>query len=190
MMKKLINVVFCHFLYKTQYVNVEVLKDIDKCVICPNHSNVFDPTLIYPVIDNMYIMAKKEIFKNKIVAKLLKHYNTFPVDRTRIDPQSLMHSIKIFEEQDKARLVIFPEGKVIKDEEEIGKKARNGAVFIAATKQIPIIPVYITRRPKFFSKVKVIFGEPIYYVAEILKDKSKIKEKSRELIDTIYKLNV
>lgn len=187
-MRKLISIIFCKFLYKVKYENIKNLEKIDQCLICPNHSSVFDPTFIYPVVDNLYIMAKKEVFKNKIIEKFLKHYNVFPVDRNRIDAKSLMYSIKIFEENKKCRLLIFPEGKVIKDEREIGKTVRKGAVFIAANKNIPIIPVHISRRPSFFSKVKVIFGEPLYINKETIKNKNELRNKSNELIRIIYEL--
>ena len=70
----------------------------------------------------------------------------------------------------------------------MGKYYKKGAVFIAANSNVPIIPVYITRKPKFFSKVKVIFGEPIYIKKEDLNDKKQVKNKSKQLIEKIYEL--
>lgn len=186
-MKRLIKLIFCHILYRVKYHNKEILKKIEKCVICPNHSNIFDPTFIYPVVDNLSIMAKSEIFKNKIIAEILKHYQVFPVNRNKTDVNSLMQALKMLE-KDNCKLLIFPEGKVIKTENEIGL-VKKGAVFIAATLQIPILPVYITRRPRFFSKIDVIFGEPMIIGKDILKDKRKIIEKSKKLVEEIYKLN-
>lgn len=77
----------------------------------------------------------------------------------------------------------------MKKEEDIGKKVHNGPTFIAAKLEIPIIPVFITRRPKLFSKVKVVFGIPFFMDKELLKDKKKLKENSENLINEIYKLD-
>ena len=188
-MKKILRFLFGYFLYHVKYKNINVFKNINKCLICPNHSNIFDPTFIYPVVDDLYIMAKSEIFKNKFIAKFLNHYNVFPVNRNKTDVKSMMTSLEIFENVEKRKLLIFPEGKVIKDKKEIGKVYKKGAVYIAATTNVPIIPVYITRRPKFFSKIEVIFGEPIYIDKNSIKSKRDIIEKSKELIEKIYSLN-
>ena len=121
-------------------------------------------------------------------AVAIKHYNVFPVDRTKVDSKSLFQALSIFENNEPNQLLIFPEGKVVKDENEIGKKARNGATFIAAKVNIPIIPAYITRRPSFFSKVNVTFGEPIFIPQEVLNDKNILRDYSRKLVDKIYSL--
>lgn len=189
-MKKIVNFFCCHFLYKVSYTGLENLEGINQCLICPNHSNIFDPFFIYPVSNHLYIMAKAELFKHKLLAKIFKHYHVFPVDRTKKDPKSLLYSLEIFETNEPRQLLIFPEGGILKTEGEIGKKIRNGATFISAQVGIPIIPVYITRRPKLFSKVDVIFGKPFYVEKDILNDKQQLKEKSKELIDKIYYLGL
>lgn len=189
-MKKFINFFCCHFLYKVHYTGLENLKNIHQCLICPNHSSIFDPFFIYPVSNHLYIMAKAELFKHKLLAKILKHYHVFPVDRTKKDPKSLFYSLDIFRTDEPRQLLIFPEGGVLKTEEEIGKRIRNGATFVSAQVGVPIIPVYITRRPKFLSKVEVVFGKPFEVEKDVLKDKQKLKDKSKELIDTIYQLKM
>ncbi len=187
-MKNFIKFLFCKLLFRVQYYNTENLQKYDRFLICPNHSSVFDPFFIYPVSENLSIMAKSEIFKNKLVSKILKHYNVFPVDRKRVDIKSLLHSLNVLKNDAPCELLIFPEGGVIKKEEDVGKKIHNGPTFIAAKLDVPIIPVFITRRPKFFSKVKVIFGEPYFLDKKLLKSKSNLKEESHKLIKKIYSL--
>ncbi len=188
-MKTLVKFICCKFLYKVNYIGLENLNSVDTCLICPNHSNIFDPFFIYPVTNNLYIMAKAELFRNKILAKLLYHYNVFPVDRTKRDPKSLFTALNIFNKDEHRKLLIFPEGGILKTDDEIGKKIRNGATYISGKLGLPIIPVYITRRPKLFSKVTVIFGKSFCVDNEILEDKEKLKNKSKELVETIYSLN-
>lgn len=187
-MKGFVNAFFCHFLYHVSYEGLENLEKYTQVLVCPNHSNIFDPFFIYPISNNLYIMAKAELFEHKLFGKLLKHYNVFPVDRTKRDPKSLLHSMEIFDTKEPTQLLIFPEGGVLKTDDEIGKKVKNGATFISAKLNIPIVPVYITRRPKLFSKIKVIFGEPIFTPKEILDNKELLNENSKELINKIYKL--
>lgn len=188
-MKKFIKFLFCKILFHVHYYNTENLQKYDKFLICPNHSSVFDPFFIYPMSNNLSIMAKSEIFKNKLIAKILRHYNVFPVDRKKVDFKSLLHSLNIFKNNNFCELLIFPEGGVVKIQDDIGKKFHNGATFISAKLDIPIVPVFITRRPRFFSKVLVIFGEPYFLDRKLLKDKTKLKKESQKLINKIYDLN-
>lgn len=185
-MKRFIKYFACKFLFRVTYINIENLDKYPRCIIAPNHSSIFDPFFIYPMASNLYIMAKSEIFKNKLFAKILKHYNVFPVDRNKRDPKSLFTALNVFKNQSEVQLLIFAEGKVIKHESDIGKIVKNGVTYIASENNIPIVPVYISRRPKLFSRVKVIFGTP--YFIDKVKDKKEIIAKSKELLNKIYDL--
>lgn len=185
--RKIIIGISCHLLFRVKYENSEVLKKFDKCLICPNHSRVFDPIFIFPKVDNMYGMAKSELFKNRLLKHFLEYHNVFPVDREKADASSLKKAIRLLKKNDKIKLLIFPEGRVLKDKKERGE-IKDGAVYIASMSEVPIIPVYITARPRFFSKVTVKFGEPLYTSKGDLKDKEKIKARSKELMKKIYSM--
>lgn len=185
--KKIILLFSCKILFPVQYENEEIVTKYDKCMICPNHSNVFDPIFIYPKIPNMYTIGKSEIFKRKHVAKFLKYYHVFPIKRDKNDAVGVKKILELFHQTDKIRLVLFPEGRVIKKKEERGK-IKDGAVYISSSILVPIIPVYITARPRFFSKVVVKFGNPIFPSKEVLQDKKILRQKSNQLLNSIYEL--
>lgn len=185
--RKLILRIVCHVLFRTKYENVEVLDKFDKCLVCPNHSRVFDPIFLFPKVDNMYSMAKSELFKNKVLGDFLEYHNVFPIDRERADVSGVKKAIRLLKNNDKIKLLIFPEGKVLKDRKERGK-IKDGAIYIASMVEVPIIPVYITARPKYFSKVTIKFGEPIFTSKQTLKNKEKMKNESKKLMTEIYNL--
>lgn len=187
-MKKFINLLFCKFLFKVSYFGLENLEKYNQFLICPNHSCIFDPFFIYPKSKNLYIMAKSELFKYPFLSSLLTHYNVFPVNRNTVDSKSLFKALCVFKNNTNSQLLLFPEGKVIKQQDEIGKKVRNGATFISAQENVPIVPVYISRRPTLFSHVSVIFGEPFFIDSTALENRSYLKQCSKNLIDTIYSL--
>lgn len=187
MFKKLIDFVCCKLLYHVKYIHLENLQKVPKYIICPNHSSIFDPTFIYPIVDSLATMAKAELFKNPILARIFRALGAFPVNREIKDTKSVLQALSVLEEKKESKLLLFPEGKTIRKDEPIGK-VRNGAAFFAAKLEIPIIPVYITRFPKFFSKVFVVFGEPINISQEVLKDKEKMREESQMLLYKIYEL--
>lgn len=185
--RKVIITVVCKILFRVKYENEEVLEKLDKCLICPNHSRIYDPIFLYPQINNMYSMAKSELFKHKMLAHFLTYHNVFPVDRNHADTRGLRKGIKLLKSNEKIKLLIFPEGKVLKSKSERGN-IKDGAVYIATSTEVPIVPVYITARPKYFSKVVVKFGNPIYYEKADLKDKDKIRNHSEDLLHKIYGL--
>ena len=183
--RKIIIFVVCRILFRVEYQDEENLKKYDKCLICPNHSRIYYPVFIYPKIENIYGMAKSELFAHKLVANFLKYLNIFPVDREKSDTKSLRKALKLLKDNENIRFLIFPEGRVLKDKKERGV-VKNGAVYIATMANVPIMPIYITARPKYFSKVVVKFGKPIFYDKLQLKDKSKIEEASKQLLKEIY----
>lgn len=186
-LKFIINIVICHFLYRVRYINKENEENLNKCLICPNHSNTLEPLWIYTKTDNLWIMAKAELFKYKLVGFLFRKCNVFPIRRGEKDVKSIMHAINIFKEGDKRKLLIFPEGKRIKKDKERGV-AKVGAAYIAYKANVPIVPVYLTKNAKLFSKVYVIYGEPMYITKEIAKDREKLDEFSKKVLDEAYSL--
>ncbi|MDO4282820.1 MAG: lysophospholipid acyltransferase family protein [Clostridia bacterium] len=185
--KFIINIVVCHFLYRVRYVNKEAEENLDKCLICPNHSNTLEPLWIYAKTDNLWIMAKAELFKYKFFGYLFRKCHVFPIRRGEKDVKSVMHAINIFSEGEKRKLLIFPEGKRIKKDKEKGI-AKVGAAYIAYKANVPIIPVYLTKNARLFSKVYVIYGKPVYVTKEIAEDKAKLNEFAKSMLDEAYKL--
>jgi len=82
-------------------------------IIASNHISMRDPAYIMKLTDrDINFMSKAELFKYKIVAKLLTSLNAFPVDRENPSPATLMHTVRILRK--KGALGIFPEGTVNK----------------------------------------------------------------------------
>lgn len=185
----LLKFLFSHFLFRVRYIGLENIDNAGKCVVCPNHSTIFDPFWVYFKSKDMWIMAKAELFKNKIMAALLKAYNVFPIKRGQRDASSLLHSINVIENNDNAKLLIFPEGTRIKKDKERGR-AKVGPVYIASKAGVPIIPVHITKNPKLFSKVTVVFGEPIVLPENVHDTKEEMQKYSDIVLDKIYELKV
>jgi len=183
----LFDVVFAHLMYRVKYTNKEKEEQLDKCLICPNHSNMLEPFWIYVKTPNTWVMAKAEMFKYKLIGGFFRFFNVFPIRRGEKDARSIIHAINIVTKTDKVRLLIFPEGTRIPKEKERGE-AKVGPVYIAAKTNVPIVPAYITKNAKLFRRVEIIYGDPIYLPEGIDKDKEKVQEYSNLLLDKIYAL--
>lgn len=181
----LVNVFLCHVFYRVKYLNLNNVTKFEQCIIAPNHSHILDPVWIYPKIKNLNIIAKSELFENKLMGWFLKKFGAFPIRRGKKDARSLIYAIKILKDDKKSKLLIFPEGGILKDDKR-GKHITDSCVYIAGKTELPIIPVHITENPKLFSKIIIDFGTEMNVNSQILKDKEKIKEKSRDLLLKIY----
>lgn len=180
----------CKLFFRVKLFNEEILDKYETFIICPNHSSVFDPAFVFPkkYENDIYVIAKEELFKHAWFKVLAKLYHLIPINREKTDVRSMLKSLEIFKQNPKAKLIIFPEGKVVKTEDEVGKVYKKGAAFIAAYMEKPIIPVFISRRPKLFSKVNVTFGTPFYIKKEDIKGIGKIEEQTKLIIDKIYEM--
>lgn len=180
----------CKILFRVKYRNLEILEKYDKCILCSNHSRVFDPIFIFPKVENMYSVAKEDLFKRKIIGKLITHHNAIPIKRGCVDAKGSKRIKELLENKDKIRLLIFPEGGIYKENyKENKRKTKSGAVHFSAQVGVPIIPIYITSRPRFFSRVYVTFGNEVFIPNnDVLKDKKMLKSEAQRLINMIYEI--
>lgn len=185
--KQIVKILICKLLYRVKYENLQIVEQYPKCFLCPNHSNIFDALYIFPVIDDLYIMSKSEIFKNKWITKILLHYKVLPIKRNKTDVIGVKNVLNIFKKNATVKFLIFPEGGIL-EEKNRARKIKNGAVYMASFLEKPIIPIYITQNPKLFSKVIVKFADPIFLKKEDRKEKDNLNKKSKELIKKIYQL--
>ncbi len=76
---------------------------------------------------------------------------------------------------------------------EEGFHGKIGAVYVAMKSGVPILPVRIIKEKtskKLFTKVYVIYGNPMSFDESQIKDKEYLKRSTNELLDYIYSLKV
>ncbi|MFD3448163.1 lysophospholipid acyltransferase family protein [Microbacteriaceae bacterium 4G12] len=113
---------------------------------------------LYPT--PVHYMAKKELFKKKLIGDFLTNVNAFPVDREKPGPSTLKIPLQLLK-KDKV-VGIFPSGTRSAENASL----KNGAVFIASRANVPIVPaVYIgphnMKDVLKRKKKQIIFGEPL-----------------------------
>ncbi|WP_427338741.1 lysophospholipid acyltransferase family protein [Caloranaerobacter sp. DY30410] len=159
----------------------------DKLIICSNHISILDPILIGIISPRkIYFMAKKELFKNKILNKIITNLGAFPVDREKGDISAIKKSLKVLNEGNV--LGIFLEGTRVKDENI--ENAKPGVAMIAIKSKCNVLPIYIDANYKLFSKIKIIIGEQISF-EEFYDQKLNIddyKKISQNILKRIYAL--
>ena len=173
--------------YKIEVVGLNNIPD-GPALLCANHSSNFDPIMISMAAGlrhHIHYMAKIELFRVPILSPVLKAIGCFPVDRGKNTSQAIKVSIRYLRAGEK--LGIFPEGTRSKTAGE--KTAKKGAVRLADQMNAPIVPVYLPRKKRPFSKVRIEFKEPYFVNPERLKlSQEDFGKLSVELMERINKV--
>lgn len=145
--------------YPTKIIGRKNLKK-GKAILAANHTSNMDVVLILAnTYEKKYVMAKKELFKNRLFGAILKSYGGISVDRQNNDVAALKKALKVLKNNKK--LIIFPEGTRNKGEDTSKlMEVKKGTAMLAIKSKTPVVPVWISKRPKMFRLTKIYIGEP------------------------------
>ncbi|KRQ86623.1 1-acyl-sn-glycerol-3-phosphate acyltransferase [Caloramator mitchellensis] len=147
-----------NLIYKIEIKGIENIPDNEGALICPNHYTWADPVMVAIVTKRpIRFMAKAEAFNNPLMKFLLENVGAYPVRRGETDLTAVKNTLKLLKE---GQLVgLFPQGTRVKGND-LGK-AHSGVAVFALKSNKPVIPTYISGSYKPFSRMQVIFGQPI-----------------------------
>lgn len=157
---KVVMKIYFKIMFKVTVIGKENVPKSGNGVLCCNHISNYDPITMAVFIDRLprYI-AKKELFKNKILGALLRNVQAFPLDRDAVmDMKAFKTAVNVLKSGE--LLGIFAEGTRVKEGE--AKAAKAGVAMFALKGNAPIIPVAISGSYKFRTEVTVQYGEPIF----------------------------
>jgi 1-acyl-sn-glycerol-3-phosphate acyltransferase len=157
-------------------------------MVCSPHSSFLDPIFVaYGMgIDNhVHFMAKKELFSNKLLSKIIYLLGSFSVDRSTNDVGAIKNAMMFLKHGEKVG--IFPEGTRVAQDDAVA--AKSGAVKIADKTNVPVVPVYLQRKKRAFGRVHIVVGQPYYVNPERIKlTNEQYQEKADELMQKIKRL--
>ncbi|NLU52890.1 MAG: 1-acyl-sn-glycerol-3-phosphate acyltransferase [Clostridiaceae bacterium] len=173
--------------YRVKVEGKENIPDKGPLLLYANHPSAWDMILIGCYMKRqVHFMAKAELFRNPLLAFLFRSLGAFPVSRGKGDVGSVKTVFRLLNE---GRVVgIFPEGTRTKKKDVT--KGKSGAAMFAFHSKAPILPVGIVWNKKWFSKLKLVFGEPftLEYPEDEHPSKQELMDSTRMIIDRIYAL--
>lgn len=170
-------------IYRPKVIGKENIPKEGNAILCANHVHFLDSVIIVVMTKRkVNALAKEELFSNpfKWVAKI---FGIYPIKRGNADMGAIKTALKLMKNGE--LLLIFPEGT--RNGLAKGKKAKKGAIVIAASSDSPIIPIGVQGSFKPFTKVTLNIGKPISYTEykEEIKDKEKMNELTENLMEKI-----
>ena len=148
-------------------VTVQGLEHLPRhgALLIANHTSNWDPILLATALPRDYrlrVMGKEELFRNPIIAWVIRVGGAFPVNRGGADIQAVKTAMQ--SSRDGQNLLIFPEGTVIRNG--IGKAdglpahAHSGAAVIGVRTGAALVPVFLDGEKKLFHRTRIIIGQP------------------------------
>lgn len=146
-------------LFPVQYFHAEKAQLDAPFILISNHNSMIDPMIVGWKCRRYQLrfFGKKELIQNPILRALFLGLRMIPVDRHNMDMTAIRTCIKTLKEGHS--LGIFPEGTRYK--QGVMQDVESGVAVIALKGNVPLLPVYISGKPRLFRPVQCYYGDPI-----------------------------
>lgn len=128
-------------------------------ILCMNHLSALDPLHVsarLPRTRRIFYLAKKELFRSKPIAALLRSLGGVPIDRGHADIGAMRSALQLAKEG--CGVGVFPQGT--RSSVDDPKPMLPGASLIALRAGVPVIPCYISPYG-FLRRGRICFGAAI-----------------------------
>ena len=130
-------------------------------LICGNHTSMSDPFYVALSLgkrQQTHFMAKIEVMRIPVLSFIMKKAGVIGIDRGKADVNAIKLCLRVLKNGE--NLLMFPEGTRVQPGEE--GDAHSGAAMLATRTGVPILPVYIPRKKRWFRKTTIVFGEAYF----------------------------
>lgn len=143
----------CAVVFRVRVLGREHVPADGVYVVAPSHRSILDiPFAAFVTKRRIRFMAKKELFSTRIGGWLFSALGGIPVDREATDRAALRVSIAALEAGEP--LAVFPEGT--RHQGPVLGTLFDGAAYLAAKLDVPIIPVGVGGSEEILASGKVI----------------------------------
>ncbi len=160
-------------------------------IVASNHRSYLDPMILASFLPRrVYHMAKRELFRNPLFAKLITNYGAFPVDREGTARASTFRmALRLLSLN--GAVVIFPEGGIVNSTAEV--EVKEGVATLAAMSRAPVLPVFISGSNTLISPRGILNPWLVIRVGEVIppaqgRGREYRREFAQNIVDAILKL--
>ena len=182
--------IFSRTFFKFEVIGAENIPSDGNLIIAANHKSNLDPIFVASAVNKkrkMTAIAKEDLFKNKILAKILNKVEIIPINRQNPGLGTIKRILKYIKND--YALVMFPEGTRSKTDD--FNNAKAGLSLFATKAKAEIVPCTIYSSYKLFKPAKIYFGKPIsleeYYKQKLTsEDHERISGEVMDIIKQNY----
>ena len=151
--------VLFHTIFPVRYHEVERAQMDAPFVLIGNHNSMLDPMVVGLPCKRYQIrfLGKNELTKNWFLRRMFERLKMIAVSRHHTNMTAVRACLKTLKK--KHVLGIFPEGT--RHKTTVMEEMESGVAMIALRGNAPLLPAYITGKPRFLRRVDCYFGEPI-----------------------------
>lgn len=160
-------------------------------ILAMNHTGFSDPFAASNCFwyRRVYYLVGEAVMKGKLRSFLLRGAGCIRIDRNSADLEAVKTCVGLL--RDKRLLVIFPQGQISQQEEDL--QLKHGAVLMALQADVPIIPMYTQKRSHWYQRKRIVIGDPVHCKDRLqkkipsMKDMERISEALRQAMDACRK---
>lgn len=138
-------VVGLRLLFRWRFIGAEKLPRTGPAIIAANHISFFDPFCHAYLVDRAHrkprFFAKAELWRNPLVAFLLRGVGAIPVERGTGDTGPVEQAVERLRAGEVT--VIYPEATVTHNDDLMPMKAKTGVARVALESGAPVYPVAV-----------------------------------------------
>lgn len=147
------------------WIRPKVIRRDGKCphggvMISSNHPTFLDPIILLTAIRErrLHSLATTDLFSTKLKTFMFTKMHCIPVDKNNFS-MTTFHEV-VGRLKDGKAVVVFPEGQVNRGGGQEIRAFKSGTILMAHRAGVPIFPVYIVRREKWYRPQYVVTGKP------------------------------
>ena len=158
-------------------------------IVAANHTSFIDPFVVGITFwyRRMYFLVAEIVMNKKLRAMLLKGVGAIKIDRNGTDIEAIEKSVAKLKKG--YLLTVFPQGGISRNDDIVSIKA--GTVLLAIKAGVPIVPMHILPRKRWYNTRTVIIGKTINpkdYFQRKFPSTADINNVSAALIDELNRL--
>ena len=126
-------------------------------ILAANHTSFSDPFVLGVTVwyRRLFFLAAEVVMKGKLRKWLLKGVGAIEIDRHNTDIEAVRKSVAVLKRGH--LLSVFPQGGIAGGDE-IGQ-LKSGVILFAMQAGVPIIPMHIVPRKRWYERRVVVIGE-------------------------------
>ena len=176
--------IYFSLVYRVNVIGKENIPKKGGVLLCSNHISLLDPPFLASFMKRkVHFMAKSELFAGRLGNGFFRRVGAFPINRGKSDRQALRTALKLLKEE--KVIGIFPEGTRSKSGE-LGE-GLSGVGFFALRSEAQVVPCAVIGNYKLFSKLHIIYGEPLQMNA-LREGKASAAEATKKIMQGIQRI--